>query len=107
MTSQARLNSYSISTLTINIARTFLIIAANTEKTMICNFQYFKMSKSFSLTEYSEESKYWLTFKLIVIMSLSWVLNCCAFVMRFMNDLMTDNVEFWIQLCDKTFLYKQ
>ncbi len=64
------------------------------------------MLRSFSLTEYSKEFKYWLTFKLIVMMSLSWVLNCCAFVMRFMNDLMTDNVEFWVQLCDKAFSYK-
>jgi len=52
------------------------------------------MLRLFSLTEYSKEFKYWLTFKLIVIMSLSWVLNCCAFVMRFMNDLMIDNIKF-------------
>ncbi len=58
MTSWARLNSYSISTSAINIVRTFLIIAANTEKIMICDFQYFRMSRSFLLTEYSEESKY-------------------------------------------------
>ncbi len=58
MTSQARLNSYSISTSAINIARTFLIIVTNAEKIMICNFQYFRMLKSFSLTEYSKESKY-------------------------------------------------
>jgi len=107
MTSQARLNSHSISTSAISIARTFLIIIANTEKIMICNFQYFRMLRSFLLTEYSKESKYWLTFKSIVVMSLSWVLNCCAFVMRFMNDLMTDDVEFWIQSCNKAFLYKQ
>ncbi len=65
------------------------------------------MLRLFSLTEYSEEFKYWLTFKLIVIMSLSWVLNCCAFVMRFMNDLMIDNIKFQIWLYDKAFLYKQ
>jgi len=58
MTSQARLNSHSILTLAINIARIFLIIAANAEKIMICDFQYFRMSRSFLLTEYSEESKY-------------------------------------------------
>ncbi len=58
MTSQARLNSHSISTLAINIARTFLIIVTNIEKIIICNFQYFKMLRSFLLTEYSEEFKY-------------------------------------------------
>ncbi len=88
------MNSYSILTLIKNIARIFLIIAANAEKIIICDFQYFKMLRSFLLTEYSEEFKYWLTFKLIIMISLSWVLNCCAFVTRFMNDLMTDNVEF-------------
>ncbi len=71
MTSQARLNSHSISTSAINIARTFLIIMTNAEKIMTCNFQYFRMSRSFLLTEYSEESKYQLTFKSIVVMSLS------------------------------------
>ena len=58
MTSQARLNRHSILKSAINIARTFLIIAANAEKIMICDFQYFRMLRSFSLTEYSEESKY-------------------------------------------------
>jgi len=101
------LNSYLILISAINIAKTFLIIAANTKKIMICNFQYFKMLRSFLLIEYNEEFKYQLTFKLIVIMSLSWVLNCCAFVMRFMNNLMTDNVEFWVQLYNKAFSYKQ
>jgi len=106
MTSQARLNSHSISTSAINIIRTFLIIVINAEKIITCDFQYFRILRSFLLTEYSEESKYWLTFKFIIVMLLSWVLNCCAFVMRFMNDLMTDNVEFQIQLCNKAFLYK-
>jgi len=58
MTSQARLNSHSTSTSAINIVRTFLIIIINAEKIMICNFQYFKMLKSFLLTKYSKESKY-------------------------------------------------
>ncbi len=58
MTSQARLNSYSILTSAINIVRTFLIIVTNTEKIIACNFQYFKMLRLFLLTEYSEESKY-------------------------------------------------
>ncbi len=107
MTSQTRLNSHSISTSAINIARTFLIIVTNIEKIIICNFQYFRMLRLFLLTEYSEESKYWLIFKSIVMMSLSWVLNCCAFVMRFMNNLMTDDVEFQIQSCNKAFSYKQ
>ncbi len=58
MTSQARLNSHSILILAINIVKTFLIIAVNAEKIMICNFQYFRMSRSSLLTEYNKESKY-------------------------------------------------
>jgi len=71
MTSQARLNSHSISISAINIVRTFLIIITNTEKIIACDFQYFRMLRLFLLTEYSEKFKYQLTFKSIVMMSLS------------------------------------
>ncbi len=71
MTSWTRLNSHSISTSAINIVRIFLIIVINAEKIIICDFQYFRMLRSFLLTEYSEEFKYWLTSKLIVVMLLS------------------------------------
>jgi len=71
MTSQARLNSHSISISAINIVRTFLIIVTNTEKIIACDFQYFRMLRLFLLTEYSEKFKYQLTFKSIVMMSLS------------------------------------